>query len=380
MRYALAIFLFASLTGSPVRADTKEPVILKQLQTKAQQGNAGQSQPNVTPAPGTSVKVRTPAELAAESDRDASVRYKWEEGGFHAESTGGYWPNKVYHNWVFNKEFTSLNTTQDGEAPASTLALIAHDNGSSKDVLPLITMSLAHKSKSAVFGFNSICGSVIAITFRCVGGEIDVEPTAGSTAGPGSAGLYINAFNVPIPGAAIQTGGIGGGSFSGGLNCDGLVQTGACVAAVGGARMGWLVNASTGIYSSSAFVTGTGVAMGFGWGTLGGGASPYTYGDSLNNFVVLLGNAGAFVIKDRTGANNIDFVQSPTSASARHTIAGVLSLTPFTFAGLNNADPKPVDGDIGIVTDALACLKGVLIKAGGATFCVVVYNSGWKGI
>ena len=289
--------------------------------------------------------------------------YQWANSSYDTKMLGGYWRPRIYTGYAFNKEFTLANTDAAAMAPANTLLAIAYANGTPKDVVANMSVAIANANNSSLFGFNAIATSTGRKRAIFRGGEIDVEPGLTDTALPGSAGLYINVFNKNIQGPAIQTGGHAG-TFANGLMCDGISTSGSCLGAVGGsAPMGSLVNASNGTYSGGAFITGTGIGQGFGWGTGGGGVSPYTYGDSSNNFLVQLGQAGVFAVKNSAGSTT-EFQVTPS---------GTAILASLKVAALPPCNAGSA-GSIAYVTDANAPTYNGALTGGGAARTLALCN------
>jgi hypothetical protein len=123
--------------------------------------------------------------------------------------------------------------------------------------------------------------------------EIDLQPTAGTTVDTGSAGLFINAFNVAMTAPAIQIGAVGGGSFSNGVVISGITQAG--LSPNGPTTMNSLVNSGGATYNDAAVVltnshklrlSGTATSHGF------------LYNDSSNNVRMVAGSNGRWILRD----------------------------------------------------------------------------------
>lgn len=173
---------------------------------------------------------------------------------YPVQDIGGIWPGgQTYSHAVFAKQFDAGDLT--GVAPANALFAYAINNGVSSDVVAALTVAHAMKDHSTVFGANLIAMSHPGVHYaKLVGLEVDVEPSDGNIVGAGSGGIYLNAFNEPIPGAAMQIGSVGGGSFQNGIILDGV--EGAGVAPGSGSVMGSALNTSAGSYTESAVVLG----------------------------------------------------------------------------------------------------------------------------
>ena len=122
--------------------------------------------------------------------------------------------------------FDSANTGVD--VPATALAVYARNNNSANDVCGIWARANAETSSDVVFGGNLIVSAPTGLSnVKLVGLEIDVQPDSGTTAASQSAGLYINSYNIDIPGPAIQLGSVSGGTFNDGIVIDGVLSTGA---------------------------------------------------------------------------------------------------------------------------------------------------------
>lgn len=173
---------------------------------------------------------------------------------YPVQDIGGIWPGgQTYSHAVFAKQFDGGDLS--GVAPANALFAYAINNGVSSDVVAALTVAHAMRDHSTVFGANLIAMSHPGVHHaKLVGLEVDVEPSDGNIVGAGSGGIYLNAFNEPIPGAAMQIGSVGGGSFQNGIIIDGV--QGAGVAPGSGSVMASALNTSAGSYTESAVVLG----------------------------------------------------------------------------------------------------------------------------
>lgn len=239
--------------------------------------------------------------ISPSAGRSAAVSRKWEESSFTAESEGGIWPTNTYFQWVFNKEFDPKNTA-DADSTAFSLIAVANNNASPSNVVALGANAIIRSSEGVGFGANFIVRTESGVVRpKMIGLEVDIEPARGVLPGPDSIALPINAFNSPIPGPAIQTGGINGGSFANGIVLYGIAATGAGVAAGARATMSALINSSACDCRDAAIIHGSGISQGDAYGAKGKGISPYVYGDDENNLTVRLGSAGAVKIYSSDG-------------------------------------------------------------------------------
>ena len=227
----------------------------------------------------------------------AAVAWKWESSSFTAESEGAIWTPNVYFNWVFNKEFTTGNTSGTN-APAVTLTAFAQNNNTTKDVVALVADVIGRSANVANFAANFIARNGGFNGTKLVGLEIDIEPDAATTVGAGGGGLFINAFNVAMNYPAIQTGGISGGTFSNGIVLYGLATTAAGLFVGGNADS--LINSTVGTFTTVAVLLGNNKARGI---RLSGTAAAHAflYNDTSNNIRMVLGS-GTFVFRDNADA------------------------------------------------------------------------------
>jgi hypothetical protein len=123
---------------------------------------------------------------------------------------------------IFTSSETGVGT------PATALAVYARNNNSSNDVCGIWARADSWTSYDIAFGGNVIAAAPSGLTsVKLVGFEIDVQPASGTTCSSASAGLYINAYNIDIPGPGIQLGSINNGHFNNGLVVAGVASTGA---------------------------------------------------------------------------------------------------------------------------------------------------------
>lgn len=249
--------------------------------------------------------VPAQGENSPSAGRSAAVARKWEESDFTAESEGGIWPTNTYFQWVFNKEF-NLRNTRESESTAFSLIAVANNNNSPSNVVALGANTIIRSNEGVGFGANFIVRTESGLVRpKMIGLEVDIEPAEGVVPGADSIAIPINAFNSPNPGAAIQTGGINGGSFANGIVFYGIASTGAGVAAGSHAKMNALVNSSGCDCDNAAIVHGTGLSQGDAYGIKGKGKSPYIYGDEANNLVIRLGSAGSVKIYSSDGETTL---------------------------------------------------------------------------
>lgn len=217
-----------------------------------------------------------------------------ESSSFPLAAEAGIWAQQTYTAWGFSQEFTATSVPSAGGSPLCVGFFYANNNNSPGDVVALIASANARTNGDTVFGANILVRNATGTTgTKLVGMEIDVQPTAGTTVGAGTAGLYINGFNLAMTANAIQIGGVGGGSFSDGLVVAGV--TGAGLSPNGSTTMRALVDSGSATYGDAAVVlrnthrlrlTGTASTHGF------------LYNDSSNNVRMVVGSGNRWTLRD----------------------------------------------------------------------------------
>jgi len=183
--------------------------------------------------------------------------------GYSATALGGYWPTVNYNAYAFSKTYIST----DGSAGAASPAHLAYavNNGSPADVVGGLDVahSSAASSNLVVFGRNIIAtNETSSVNSKLVGLEIDVQPSPGSTLSGQSAGIYLNAFNLAVPGPAMQLGGIGG-TFNNGIIINGLSSSAAAFSMQAGSVAAYGIHLANGGISQTAIYMAP--QQGVGW-------------------------------------------------------------------------------------------------------------------
>jgi len=201
------------------------------------------------------VMIAGPSSAVAASTM--ATEWLWGESAARTALTaeGAIWAGAVHNGVGIAKTFTSAhNQAVANTGPAAALFAYARNDACNADVVGVLADAHAVTANQTVFGANFIGRNDAVNGVKIVGCEIDVEFAAGTTAAAGSAGLYINVFNVAVPGPAIQTGELSGGSFNNGLVLGGLASTAAGVSPNGAETMGSLLNSGAGVYGDAAIV------------------------------------------------------------------------------------------------------------------------------
>jgi hypothetical protein len=248
------------------------------------------------------------------------------------ETLAGLWSaGKVYNGASFAKSFGASDSSAPGQEylwPNFATISLAIATGSTNAVVGNLAIAYAKTENSEIFGQNIIAVSDPGLTsVKLVGAEIDVQPSE-VTVGAGSAGLYLNVFTAPNLGPAIQTGGVGGGSWSSGVVLDGISSSGAGMAPNAGTEMGALLHTGVATYSLDAVVVSNTHKI-----RLSGTASSHAkiYNDNSNNIRWVLGSGG-LAIRNNADTISLAFFNDTGSLQlgAAGAAQGLLALSGVT--------------------------------------------------
>jgi len=204
------------------------------------------------------------------------------------EDIAGIWPGQVGTFFGVSREFDASYVTGTA-SPANAMFTYAANVGSNADVVASMSVAFSWANNKTVFGANIIAGSAPGVTgAKLVGAEIDIEPSIAGAPAAGSGGLYINTFNLAVPGPAIQIGYVSGGTFNNGIIIDGVA--GAGVAGNSGAIMQSLINSAPASYTQDAIILGNQHKVRFN----SSGGSPVSVGCDTGNNLTITG-AGALI-------------------------------------------------------------------------------------
>ncbi|PLR23886.1 hypothetical protein SGCZBJ_14995 [Caulobacter zeae] len=262
----------------------------------------------------------------------STMQIDWimEDNSKPVEALGGYWNSNTYAAVAFSKEFT--DTLTDKDTPAiGVLSYVAqnYDNPLS-DGVAVMGVAEAWAEHATVFGANFIAsGQPTAVHARYVGMEVDVQPATGVQPADGSAGVYVNVFNASIPGAVLQSAGLGA-TFGDGVKLGGIATTGAGLSMQSEAEtIGSLVNTTIGQFADCAIRLGNGVQRGLAFSAATGGkANIYTDGD----FLIAACPPSGFAIKTVGGASTLVYV-SAADGSVDIQAGGALKIAGLKVAG-----------------------------------------------
>lgn len=222
-----------------------------------------------------------------------------------ALSEAGLWPaGKIYNGVLIAKTFdASQNSAGPNLAPNVANFVYAKNDGVNNDVVAILSDVLVNANNCTGFGANFIARNNAGIIgAKLVGCELDVEFAAGSVAGAGTAGLYINIFSAAAAGPAIQTGGHVGGTWNNGIVLDGLeALSSAGLAPNAGSSLGALINTGVATYGMDAVIFSNTHKLRFS-GTAGVDAKMYV--DAADFFHIVNSSAG-IAFRDNTDTTSI---------------------------------------------------------------------------
>lgn len=249
-----------------------------------------------------------------------------------ALAEAGIWTGKVYNGALVAKTFdSSHNSSGPGLAPNSGVFSFIQNNGVNNDAVAVLGDVVVAANSSVGFGANFIARNNAGVTgSKLVGCELDVEFAAGTVPGAGSAGLYINIFNAASAGAAIQTGGLGAGTWTNGLVLAGLEATiSAGVAPSAGASMGALVNSGVCTYGLDAIVLSNMHKLRLS-GTGSNHAKLYVDG---SNFLHIVGGAAGTAYRDKTDATSLVTVADDGTITTTGPVRGGAAILSTSASG-----------------------------------------------
>jgi hypothetical protein len=152
-------------------------------------------------------------------------------------------------------------------SPLSNLFVYTQNNGALAAAVGVMSDVVARTSTTSSFGANFIARNAASLTAtKLVGAEIDVTPSIGTTVAAGTGGLYINAFNINKCGPAIQTGGVGSGTYSQGVVVNGIASDGVAFTDQAGLSCVYGLALTNGTYSAAAIALDTDKNIRF-WGS-----------------------------------------------------------------------------------------------------------------
>lgn len=238
-----------------------------------------------------------------------AIRWLRDSAAFPLEDEASIWAGKVATDHGISATFTSA----DGQAgsPSNGLFVMANNNGCVGDVVAGMFDAVARANSMTVFGANIIARGTGKTGCKFVGAEIDILPSSSdSSISANSIGLAINIFNKALPGPAVQTGTVGGGTFANGFILGGLATTATGLAIEASSSADSLLNTTVGTFTTVALLLGNDQKRGIrlsGTST----AHAFIYNDTSNNVRNVLGS-GSWIW--RNNANTASLVSIADSA------------------------------------------------------------------
>jgi len=192
-----------------------------------------------------------------------------ENNSFPLKNEASIWLNNTYTYFGISKEMTATTVPNISyyDSPATNTFVYTSNSGVLASAVGLLCDVVGTVNNTVNFCANFISRNQPGTTnTKLVGLEIDVEPSSSTTVSAGTAGLYLNAFNVNGCGPAVQTGGIGGGTFSNGFVARGIKSDGAAFADGSGLNCQYGLALTNGNYSFAAIALDVNKKIKF-WGS-----------------------------------------------------------------------------------------------------------------
>lgn len=249
----------------------------------------------------------------------------WSDGITNPATEGSIWSQNTYAAFALSQTMTSTTVPSQGGSPLTSLFVTAYNNGATGDVVAALTGCIVQASGGACWGGNQIARNSGTFAAKLVGDEIDVEFAAGSSDAGGSAGLYVNEFNIASNANAIQIGSVGGGSWLNGVVFSNVRGAALSVDSSNTTTGVSFINTTSGLFSTAAIELGTGASQSIDFGGGNFGTSPFAYGDTSGNFNLVAGTGGFFVLKNASGTTEHQF-----DSSGNYTAQGIVTAASYT--------------------------------------------------
>ena len=171
------------------------------------------------------------------------------------QAESGIWPGPTYSYFGVSKSFNAADSGANRTpSPFTPLFVYAVNDGTQADVVGIVPDCVVKQNGGTCFGANPIVRTVSGVnSAKLVGMEIDIEPAADATVSAGS-GIFLNAFDLPMPIPAIQLGGLSGGKFLNGFLC--AAVSGSCNAAQIGMTSQSYMDTRNGTFTTAAIIIG----------------------------------------------------------------------------------------------------------------------------
>ncbi len=315
-------------------------------------------------------------EKGNQSSAGSLMKVDWQKQGvtdYPIQDEGGIWSADTYAFFGVSAEMNASTVPAPGDGtltggPLSAHFAFANNNASGGDVVAYLGSAVARSSNSTVFGANFIArnGNGTSNT-KLVGLEVDVQPSAGTTVGAGSAGIYANVFSIPTSAPVFQAGAVGGGSWGNGFLTSEITGTHYGVEIANTVTSVSFIDTTNGSFSNSAIKLGKGADQGIDFGAESFGQTPFIYCDiATPDLIINLGASNFLSVNSSSGTLAFQF---NTTNKTFRTIPVTVSALPA--AGEN--------GRRAFVSDATTTTFASIVAGGGAN-TVPVYDDGanWR--
>lgn len=234
-------------------------------------------------------------------------------GADNGANQGGQWAGQTNAGAIVSKTFTTANTDVTTEVPLPGFLSTTFVDGLGYfgDGVALMGIAVAKQDGDTVFGANLLATSAFgANSNKLVGLEIDNQHSGhlgpgNATAGEGTSGLYINTFNAPDAGDAIQIN-AHDGYWANGIKIGGINPTvGAGLSAVPGQTLGSLINTRSGSYGGVAVELGDGESRGIRIQGPAGDNSDAAQIFNSSGFLIIRAGSNPTVFQRHDGANTL---------------------------------------------------------------------------
>jgi hypothetical protein len=304
------------------------------------------------------------------------MKVDWQKQGvtnYPIENEGGIWTADTYAFFGVSAEMTASTVPAPGDGtltggPLAAHFVFANNNASGGDVVGYLASSVARTSDQTVFGANFIARNEAGTTnTKLVGLEVDVQPSIGTTVGPGTAGILANVFSITTTAPVFQAGGVGGGVWGNGFLTSQVAGTHYGIESANTVTSVSFIDTTNGSFSESAIKLGKGASQGIDFGSATFGVTPFIYSGAVaNDLIITLGSTNFLNIENSSGT--IAFQFDAADKTFRTIPATVATLPPAGDAGRR-----------AFVSDATATTFASIVAGGGAN-PVPVYDDGanWR--
>lgn len=286
-----------------------------------------------------------------------AIRWLRDDATYPLEDEAGIWAGQVATDHGISANFALGQGSSN--APSTALFVMSNASGSQSDVCAAIFDSVARSDNAVVFGANVIARGTGKTGCKFVGLEVDVEPSSGDASiSSSSMGLAVNMFVKALPGPAIMTGGVGGGTFNNGVILGGLAPGAAGLALQSSGQANSLVNTTVGSFNGVALTLGNGKSRSIQLGGTGT-THAYIYNDGANNIRHVMG-AGAWIVRDAADVTSLFVVDNSGNADLQ--AGGALRVSGTKVVGARGAAVAAPTGGATVDTEARTAITAVISR------------------